>query len=1552
MNFKILHIKYHSVIAFFIFSFLGTTWSYAQYSIDGPTSAYQNYFGIYTVVDQYGQPLANQYNTYFTWNTTIGIMAGTSGNGMITMPFTFNNIGSGTISVSWFDSSTLQQYNAQILVEVIAAPPFTPSAPTIQSNNCNSTTLKRGTPPTDVTWYWQSTATGTSISDSNTTKTVTSGTIYYLRAKNNTSGVWSVNSSSVEYTIDSLPIWYADTDGDGFGDPASTPILNCTQPNGYVSNNFDECPTQTGNPLNNGCSGAGDSGSTDKNYVHTIVPLIPVSDVSQITYEDDKLESVIYFDGLGRTIQNVNIRVGGQKQDIKIPVIYDEFGRQTKTYLPHATVSNSVLSYTSNTSLINDLNTYYVSKYSSQLNSSNPNAYSETRFDDSPLSRAVERGSPGEDWLINPVSDTDHTTKYNYNSNSTNEVYRIGYTGEDNPLSITSYYAEAALLKNTVKNSNWVTADGQINTKDVFTDKGGKKIAKFSYIMEGANLKTLKTYYIYDNTGNLVYVLTPKIFSSITGTTIMVANLNDLAYQYKYDIYNRQIEQKVPGKKLWEYMVYDGLDRPILTQDEILKDEGKWLFTKYDAFGRTVYSGLYTSALTRGQLQTAVDNYIESSTNNLSNIESRTSSATSIGGVSISYSNNAYPTTNLEVLTVNYYDNYNFTDTDKPATPTEILEQTVTTRINGLPTASWTKTLNASSWAKIYTYYNEKAHIIYIYEKNYLGGYTQNKSRLDFRGKVKGLVTEHKKTSSDTPLVIKDYFTYDHTERPLSHTQSIGGDTNIVDDIIVLDDQSPVSDKTSTHVASGSITMLPGFTALPGFNARIEDSDRELITFNIYDELGQLVNKKIGGEAEQVIANSTGLQTLDYTYDIRGALKKVNDVDNMGSDLFAYELNYESGEGTNFDAPQYNGNISQMVWKSAHNNTKKSYYYDYDDLNRFKKGRYGEGSNLTSSSGNFEVSVNGYDYNGNITGVTRNGGSTGSSIDNLTYYYDSGNQLMKVTDASGTPGFKNGTNSGDDYTYDDNGNLIEDLNKGISLIEYNHLDLVTKVTFTDGKRIEFDYDAAGVKLQMRYVNGGITTTTDYIGGFQSQNNTLQFFPTSEGYVSPEVVSGSIEYNYVYTLRDHLGNNRIAFKDIGNDGNIDSSDMLSSTDYYPMGMTHYGEYITNSNYNYKYQGKEKLLANGYNMYNFGSRMYDASVGRWFNIDPQNQFSSPYLAMGNNWGASVDPDGEFVIPALIGAGVGIIMNGLNNDMQGQPFFNGALKAGTIGALGGIASHGIGEAATAFAEVGWSQLAVGSFQAGAHALSGGITSELSGGKFLHGAISGIFSSAVGSTVSYYGGSTGSKIIFGSLAGGLSSKAFGGSFLQGFSQGLVSSTLNHGAHEIEYMVTKARLITALKKAGICTVCTHKEVGDAFELITSLRYGEAGIALFPGVPLQSIFGNTIPDFYHTLEGNITGTPYAMGALVEVKAKNSGSYLGLFSQNGQIFKQIFIHSQLLWKAGYISGRGSHTLVTTAGVIVSPSIRYFAQRLGIQSSHYYSVYTGRLSIGNINFKKSY
>src|SRR5687768_10053043 len=111
---------------------------------------------------------------------------------------------------------------------------------------------------------------------------------------------------------------------------------------------------------------------------------------------------------------------------------------------------------------------------------------------------------------------------------------------------------------------------------------------------------------------------------------------------------------------------------------------------------------------------------------------------------------------------------------------------------------------------------------------------------------------------------------------------------------------------------------------------------------------------------------------------------------------------------------------------------------------------------------------------------------TSETMDNLTYAYSStnNNTLMKVTDAALPAGFNNGTSgTNDDYTYDINGNVTSDKNKGMDSVKYNFLGKVSRVKFSDGKVITYSYDAAGSKLKMSTTISGTTTITDYVGGF-------------------------------------------------------------------------------------------------------------------------------------------------------------------------------------------------------------------------------------------------------------------------------------------------------------------------------------------------------------------------------------------------------------------------------------------------------------------------------------
>ena len=107
-----------------------------------------------------------------------------------------------------------------------------------------------------------------------------------------------------------------------------------------------------------------------------------------------------------------------------------------------------------------------------------------------------------------------------------------------------------------------------------------------------------------------------------------------------------------------------------------------------------------------------------------------------------------------------------------------------------------------------------------------------------------------------------------------------------------------------------------------------------------------------------------------------------------------------------------------------------------------------------------------YDLYGNILGIVRNGLQLPTNalgpIDLLKYTYD-GNKLIAIDDNiityNGGDFLDNGSKytGTAEYTYDANGNLTKDVNKGILSITYNYLNLPVSITKSGGNRVEYSY---------------------------------------------------------------------------------------------------------------------------------------------------------------------------------------------------------------------------------------------------------------------------------------------------------------------------------------------------------------------------------------------------------------------------------------------------------------------------------------------------------------
>ena len=475
----------------------------------------------------------------------------------------------------------------------------------------------------------------------------------------------------------------------------------------------------------------------------------------------------------------------------------------------------------------------------------------------------------------------------------------------------------------------------------------------------------------------------------------------------------------------------------------------------------------------------------------------------------------------------------------------------------------------------------------------------------DASGNGKGALTASVATVLGSSNKIYTAYYYDIKGRVAKTVQSnLLGSYDVTATIYTFTDKPATV--THTHTASGKPTRTEMYTYSYNHADRLLKVEHTLGGTKItladyaYDNLGRLQSKSLHGSATN---------KLTYAYNVRGWLTGIS-----GS-KFTQNLYYNNGNGT----AKYNGSISSMTWKAGNESTIRGYKFTYDGLSRLMNATYGETAGINTNTDRFSENVTAYDKNGNIKTLQRYGQTAASSyglIDNLTFTLG-GNLLSRVDDAAAASAynggfeFKDGVKQANEYTYDSNGNLTKDLNKGISNISYNCLNLPSAVTFSDGSTIVYTYAGDGAKLKTVHKIGGTTTTTDYCGNVVYENGVQKLLLTEEGYVTLS------DGKYHYYLKDHQGNNRVV---INQSGTVEEANH-----YYPFG----GVFASTGNTQpYKYNGKELDAKKGLNWYDYGVRMYDAALGRFATVDPsaENYFNtSLYAYCGNNPISRIDPTG---------------------------------------------------------------------------------------------------------------------------------------------------------------------------------------------------------------------------------------------------------------------------------------------------------------------------------------
>ncbi|MEP7372268.1 MAG: DUF6443 domain-containing protein [Chitinophagaceae bacterium] len=953
------------------------------------------------------------------------------------------------------------------------------------------------------------------------------------------------------------------------------------------------------------------SNSAKINFVRTRTALGRISSTTDFNTADygHVKEATQYMDGLGRTLQRVEKQFSPDANDLVAPVLYDSLGREVFTYLPYLQVAGA---HTSDgrfkSDPFNNQATYYQDSVSNPGCKGEQTFYSKTYFEPSPLNREVWKAAPGNSWAggvihwdepwkqgrpvttLETINNVTVDSVRIWNINFDDLVYGAADTIANIPTT-SGIYTSGQLLKKVITDENG-------STTYEYRDSEGKLIFKKIQLPgynPGSFSDGLCTYYVYDDFNHLRFVMSPKAvswlyrngwnFSAAGGSQVT----EELCYRYEYNARDLLVARKVPGKG-WEYMVYDRRDRPVFTQDARMRVNNFWHTSLYDDLNRVVTTGFIKFIPNRDSLQryvtgqdavfkrnrltfptnlTKINLIVNQPINKPAILQGIKSVVLTPGFRTIltfpvvirtgGNNQNAdsstvtdnplpVPADSMIVLTNNYYDDYSWSpsvgynegyrnkldsgnNANFDSLPTLSEQQKVFTR--GLLTISRVRVIEdpanipAGDFLTTTHFFDDRGRLIQLQAENYKTGTDIVTNRYNFTGNVLSSYTAHNNPAAGTSgmVSVKTNFDYDHAGRPLKIWKTINDNP----------------------------------------------SSRELIVSNGYDGFGRLKSKELGN------TTASAIETLDYTYNLRGWLKGINQdyAMNTGANSsnrwFGIDISYDWG----MDGPNYNGSISGVKWRSKGDGQRRAYGFYNDAAGRLFSADYTEfnGTVYTNTAVSFDVGLlntnstdpfdpvgyprSAYDENGNILRMCA-WGSTGNSstvIDNLVYSYSpNSNKLLNVYDSVNNPNTKlgdfrtsalhpvqNKTATTIDYTYDANGNLTDDLNKDIGNgtsngIEYNHMNKPYKITVYGASGIKgtitYIYDATGNKLEKRIIESGQPgSKTDYISGYVYQNDSLKFFQHEEGrtrYTKKYSPGGDSAYMFLhdYFIKDHLGNVRM------------------------------------------------------------------------------------------------------------------------------------------------------------------------------------------------------------------------------------------------------------------------------------------------------------------------------------------------------------------------------------------------------------------------------------------
>ncbi len=623
--------------------------------------------------------------------------------------------------------------------------------------------------------------------------------------------------------------------------------------------------------------------TTTENYISVDLPKIAIEDAALLntlpTYANSRV--INYKDGLGRSKQQVSLGASPNGFDLVQPIIYDSLGRILKELNPYASITQNNGSYASNA--LDEQQNFYLTG-SRIAHTDFP--YREHSYEASPRRQLLSSESEGEVWHQNSL----HAQRQKTISNGSNDIANL-----------------SVAINGEIIVNGWLNPFELIGTEVI--DENGRKTQAFQNRI-GQSIVTRKeleggwveTYNVYDDKGLLAFVIQPE------GAKKIVVDLNNgvqhpasfsyntylegFFFQYSYDSRHRMIAKKIPGADWIDYY-YNELEQVILTQDGNQRASNECSFSKYDVDGRVILTGIVNLAylqsdptvhLSRVEIQNEIDAHPH-----LWESRSASNFAQNYG-----YSNNTFPNQNVDILTVNYYDDYDF-DRDGTADVAFVansfdpifstylgdthqsasISNVASNRINDFTTKTQSKVLNgpnAGNWITNTIFYDEYGREIQIQNQNYINGQNVIDNYYNFAGELLHSNVNHigdpDGVGFHTQVNIKTRNEYDHASR-------------LVKSYAQVNQEKPV-----------------------------------LMVRNNYNEIGQLIEKNIGS----TILGSY-LQSIDYSYNPRGWLTHINNCDLSNDNILSefedtdYSKTAVAIEDLNmrFEEREENGRLQMMI---------------------------------------------------------------------------------------------------------------------------------------------------------------------------------------------------------------------------------------------------------------------------------------------------------------------------------------------------------------------------------------------------------------------------------------------------------------------------------------------------------------------------------------------------------------------------------------------------------------------------------------------------------------